>query len=149
MSWLVRLLGRRYNPSAGVWSDKPVLAIEESSRSALLQAQVLEPEELIYLNPMRTYWWMHLGNVSATPVLANKIEICNPTAGALTFRLAIMSVEDGAPGTSNAFLAWDTPLASGGVWTWRGELALSGRYLYGLASGAGLTILMEYCFATG
>jgi hypothetical protein len=26
------------------------------------------------------------------------------------------------------------------VWTWKGEVPLSGRYFYGKASGAGLTI---------
>lgn len=149
VSWLVRLLGRRYNASAGVWSDQPVLAEQESSRSALMQVFILEPEELIYLNPMRTDWWMHLGNISASPIVAKKIEICNPTFGDLTFRLAIMAVEDGTPGTGNAFLAWDTGIGVNEVWRWDGELALAGRYLYGKASGAGLTILVEYVFGTG
>jgi hypothetical protein len=60
--------------------------------------------------------------------------------------MAITSVEDGTPGTGNAFLAWDTHLAAGGVWNWRGESDLSGRYLYRKASGDGLTILVESMF---
>ncbi len=115
----------------------------------MLQVFILEPIELVYLNPMFTDWWMHLGNVTATPILAKKIEICNPITGTLTFQLAIMLVDKRTPGMSIAFLSWDTSLGVGDVWTWEGDLALSGRYLYGKASGLGLTILIEYHFATG
>lgn len=52
-------------------------------------------------------------------------------------------------GAGNAFLAWDTGIGAGEVWRWEGELALSGRYLYGRGSGMGLTVLVEMVLGRG
>jgi hypothetical protein len=51
-----------------------------------------------------------------------------------------MAVDDGTPGTANAFLAWDTPVAAGDAWRWEGEVSLAGRYFYGKAGEEGLTV---------
>ena len=56
---------------------------------------------------------MYLGGTPAYPWILRRLEVGNPTAEAIAFRMALMTVEDGSPGTANAFLAWDTPVAAG------------------------------------
>jgi hypothetical protein len=136
---LARILGRRYNPSLAHY-DRTISVREFDYISGILQASLLYPTEVGAVTFLRTFWFMFLGGPSAYPFILKHLEVGNTSAGALTFRLALMTVENGTPGTSNAFLAWDTSVAPGEVWTWKGEVPLSGRYFYGKASGAGLTI---------
>ena len=147
MSWLVRLLGRRYNNS--VYSDQPVAVRQTYYHTGILQAHVLHPSYLTSITLMRSYWYMHAGGASSAPKILKKVEVCNPTGGALTFRMAIMATATGTPATSNAFLAWDYVLAPAEVWTWDGEVPLSGRYFYAKAGGTGLTILVSWFTGTG
>jgi hypothetical protein len=77
-----------------------------------------------------------------------KVEVCNPTAGAITFRMAIIATSSGTPGTDNAFLAWDTSFAPTEISRWEGEVPLSGRYFYAKAGGTGLTILISKFWGT-
>ena len=68
-----------------------------------------------------------LGNaLSAYPWLLKQLEVGNPSGAAITFRMALIMVEDGTPGTANASLALDTPVAAGDAWRWEGEVALAG-----------------------
>jgi hypothetical protein len=136
---LARILGRRYNPSSAHY-DRTISVREFDYVSGILRASLLYPSESGMVTFLRTYWFMFLGGTSAYPRILKHLEVGNTSAGALTFRLALMTVESGTPGNSNAFLAWDTSVAPGDVWTWKGEVPLSGRYFYGKASGAGLTI---------
>jgi hypothetical protein len=108
--------------------------------SGILRASLLYPSGSGTVTLLRTFWFMYLGGTSASPWLLKHLEVGNTSGGALTFRMALMTVDDGTPGTSNAFLAWDRQVAPGEVWTWKGEVPLSGRYFYGKASGAGVTI---------
>jgi hypothetical protein len=50
-----------------------------------------------------------------------------------------MTVDDGTPGTANAFLGWDTRVAAGEVWKWEGEVPLAGGIFMGRV-GRWLTI---------
>jgi hypothetical protein len=136
---LSRILGRRYNPGSGHY-DKTICVRELDYVTGVLQAHLLYPNEWTGVTFLRTFWFCFLGGPSSDPWLLKRLEVGNPTAGAITFRMALMTVDDGTPGTSNAFLAWDTPVAAGDVWKWEGEVPLSGRYFYGKAAGAGLTL---------
>jgi hypothetical protein len=136
---LARIMGRRYNPGSGHY-DRTISVRELDFVTGVLEVHPLYPSESGGVTFLRNYWFMYLGGSSAYPWILRHLEVGNPTTGAITFRMALMTVDDGAPGTANAFLAWDTPVAPGDVWTWKGEVALSGRYFYGKASGAGLTI---------
>ena len=148
MSWLVRLLGRRYNKTESVYSDQPVLVGQSYFHVGMLEAHLLLPSYQSDVTLMRNYWFMHAGGPSWSPQILKKLEVCNPTAGAITFRMAIMATSSGTPGTDNAFLAWDTSLAPNEVWRWDGEVPLSGRYFYAKAGGTGLTILISKYWAT-
>jgi hypothetical protein len=81
-----------------------------------------------------------LGGISAYPWPLKRLEVGNPSGAAITFRMALMTVEDGTPGTANAFLAWDTVVAAWVAWRWEGEVSLAGRYFYGKAGEEGLTV---------
>jgi hypothetical protein len=136
---LARILGRRYNPSTAHY-DRTISVREYDYVSGILRSALLYPSELGTVTLLRTFWFMYLGGTAAYPKILKHLEVGNTSGGALTFRMALMTVSDGTPGTSNAFLAWDTQVAAGDAWTWKGEVPLSGRYFYGKASGAGLTI---------
>jgi hypothetical protein len=57
-----------------------------------------------------------------------------------------MAMENRTPGMGNAFLAWDTAIGAGEVRVVGG--VITGRYLYGKATGLGLTVVVEYVFGT-
>jgi hypothetical protein len=146
MSWMARLLGRRYHDL--IYTDQPVRVRQATYHAGVLQAHMLQPSYLTSVTLMRSYWFMHVGGSSSAPKVLKQVEVCNPTAGALTFRMAIMATATGTPATSNAFLAWDYSLGAGEMWTWKGEVGLVGRYFYAKASGTGLTILVSSYTAT-
>ena len=148
MSWLVRLLGRRFNKTDSVYSDQPVRVEQTYFHVGMLEAHLLLPSYQTGVTLMRTTWFMHAGGATSSPLILKKLEVCNPTAGATTFRMAIMATSSGTPGTDNAFLAWDTSLSAGEVWRWEGEVPLSGRYFYARAGGSGLTILISKYWGT-
>lgn len=108
--------------------------------TGVLEAHLLYPSESGGVTFLRDYWFMYLGGTSDYPWILKRLEVGNPTAGAITFRMALTTVDDGTPGISNAFLAWDTPVAAGEVWRWEGHVPSAGRYYYGKAREAGLTV---------
>jgi hypothetical protein len=136
---LVRILGRRYNPASGHY-DRTISVREFDYVTGVLQSHPLYPSESGGVTFLRTYWFMYLGGSTAYPWLLKRLEVGNPTAAAITFRMALMTVADGTPATSNSFLAWDTPVAAGEAWTWKGEVPLSGRYFYAKSAAPGLTL---------
>jgi hypothetical protein len=137
MSWLVRLLGRRYNKTESVYSDQPVRVEQTYFHVGMLEAHLLLPSYQTGVTLMRTTWFMHAGGATSSPLILKKLEVCNPMSEAITFRMAIMATSTGAPGTDNAFLAWDTSVAPSGVWQWNGEVLLSGRYFCARREGQG------------
>ncbi|MEJ2304959.1 MAG: hypothetical protein P8Y14_25845 [Anaerolineales bacterium] len=145
---LARVLGRRYNPATGHY-DRAISVREFDFVSGVLQSHLLYPGESGGVTFLRAYWFMYLGGSTAYPWLLKHLEVGNPTAAAITFRMALMTVADGTPGTSNAFLAWDTLVPAGEVWTWQGEIPLSGRYFYAKAAAPGLTLYLGAQQATG
>jgi hypothetical protein len=108
---LARIMGRRYNPGSGHY-DRTVAVRELDFVTGVLEAHLLYPSESGGVTFLRDYWFMYLGGSSAYPWILKRLEVGNPTAGAITFRMALMTVEDGTPGTANAFLAWDTPVGA-------------------------------------
>jgi hypothetical protein len=136
---LARVMGRRYNPGSGHY-DRTIAVRELDFVSGVLEAHLLYPSESGGVTFLRNYWFMYLGGSSTYPWILKRLEVGNPTAGTITFRMALMTVDDGTPGTANAFLAWDTPVAAGDAWRWEGEVPLAGRYFYGRGGGVGLTV---------
>jgi hypothetical protein len=105
---------------------------------ALMVAELL-PELMGYMMPLdfgATWTYVTTGG------LIRKIELFNPTAGAITFRLAMKSTTTGAPDVQDAILAWDTPLAAGAAWRWNGEMPLN-NHLYARVSAGGCSIYYE------
>ena len=61
MSWLVRLLGRRYNRTESVYSDQPVLVNQTCFHVGMLEAHLLLPFYQTDVTLMPTAWFMHAG----------------------------------------------------------------------------------------
>ena len=136
---VARLLGRRFD---GANSVDAAIKVDATYYTAG-KMQVAEIRKRYYSAPyiLTTSWAYKYGAVATGPVLLRKLQVMNPTGGALTFELALMTATTGTPDATKAFLAWDTSIAAAGVWTWEGEIPLIGRWIHGKGSGAGLVIL--------
>jgi hypothetical protein len=86
-------------------------------------------------------WACKIQGSAASPLLLRMIEIYS-TGGVNDVSLAIMTVNDGSPNASNAFLAWNTDVPMGGKWSWTGEVPLIDRYIYAKRNAAGATLQM-------
>ena len=139
----VQFLGRKI--TAGLNLIDKAVAVDDT----YIQAGKLQ----VHINPgnitggrtiVGNVWATLVTGTTASPVMLRKVEVFNASGGALTLRLAIMTVAAGSPATSNAVLAWDTPIADGGSFTWAGEIPLVGRYFYAKGSALGMCIYTEY-----
>lgn len=123
-------------------SDRPAGVQPLNARCAALRVAMLPPGLVNYTLPLTSQFSLAASAPAAAPLLLTHLEASNPTGASLNLRLAVMSVNAGAPETAHAVLAWDTPVPAGQVWRWQGRLPLVGRYLYGRASASGMTLLV-------
>lgn len=143
MKNLVRFLGRKVSTSGTSLVDRPLAHDGIFAWAGRLQVAAVRGSTAAMISSLSTSWAMKQGGSSTSPLVLQRIEVYNSTAGALTFRLAIMTTPSGSPVTSNAFLAWDASVVAYGTWSWEGEVPLIDRYLYAKANGSGLVIRIE------
>ena len=129
---LVQLWGKNL---AGAW--KKVLQYEYQLGGKGLNVYV-QPSKMAHANVnLGTSWeWLEILETEADIV---EMQVLNPTAGAITFSLALLSAE-GAPADADRFLAKDLSLGAGGVWQWQGVMSSYDIYIYGVASVSGLVM---------
>ena len=132
----VRILGKRSLGASRTLSLAPY-----NSRAGALKVALLRPALTSYALALGASWTAVAQGTVEAPVLVRRLEAANPTAGALSLRLALCELA-GTPGSADAVLAWDTPIAANSVWAWEGELALVGGWLYARASAVGLSLLV-------
>lgn len=132
----VRILGKRSSGASRTLSVAPY-----NSRAGVLKVALLRPELTSYVLALGTSWTAAAQGTVEAPALLRRLEAANPTAGALSFRVALRE-SAGTPVSAEAVLAWDTPIAANSVWVWEGRLALAGGWLYGRASASGLSLLV-------
>lgn len=137
---IARLLGRRFDGDSSV--DTAVRV--DGTYYTAGKLQVAELRKRFYSAPYAIYtsWMYCYGATSASPVLLRRLEILNPTGGSLTVQMALMTATTGTPTSAKAFLAWDTALAAGEVFTWTGEVPLINRWIHAKASGSGLVMFV-------
>ncbi len=137
---IARLLGRRFDGDKSVDAAVKV----DGTYYTAGKMQVAELRKRYYSAPyiITTSWAYKYGAQAASPMLLRRLEVLNPTAGALTFQLALMTATTGTPTTSKAFLAWDTSVGAADLWSWEGEIPLIGRWIHAKASGSGLVLLV-------
>jgi len=137
---IARLLGRRFDGDNSVDAAVKV----DGTYYTAGKMQVAELRKRFYSAPyiITTSWMYRYGAQAASPMLLRRLEVLNPTAGALTFQLALMTATTGTPTAAKAFLAWDTSVASKEVWSWTGEVPLIGRWIHAKASGSGLVLFV-------
>jgi hypothetical protein len=137
---IARLLGRRFDGDDSVDTAVKV----DGTYYTAGKMQVAELRKRVYAAPyfISTSWMYRYGAISTAPVLLRKLEILNPTAGALTFELALMNATTGTPTSVKAFLAWDTSIDAKSVWSWEGEVPLIGKWIHAKASGSGLVMFV-------
>ena len=71
--------------------------------------------------------------------LITEIQILNPTAGALTFSLAVHD-EEAAPGEWDKWLADNVEVGAYCMWQWQGRRSNIGNFFYVIGSAAGLVL---------
>ena len=81
MSWLVRLLGRRFNKTDSVYSDQPVRVEQTYFNVGMLEAHLLLQSYQTGVTLMRTAWFMHAGGATSSPLILKKLEVCNRLGG--------------------------------------------------------------------
>jgi len=138
-AWYAKLMGRH---PAGK-EDHPVAATQAAYQVGVMQVFSLGHAVSSNVVSVSDAWVLKVSGSATSPLLLKRIEINNNAAVANTFSLAIMTVGDGAPGTSNAFLAWDTIVGPLEVWVWTGEVPLIDRYVYVKGGVAGMSMYWE------
>lgn len=139
----VQFLGRKITAGLNL-IDKAVAVDDTYIQAGKLQVHISTGNVTGSRTIVGNVWATLVTGTSASPVMLRKVEVFNASGGALTLRLAIMTVAAGSPATSNAVLAWDTTVADGGSFTWEGEIPLVGRYFYAKGSALGMCIYTEY-----
>lgn len=137
---IARLLGRRFDGNASVDTAVKV----NGTYFTAGKMQVAELRNRVYSAPyfISTSWMYRYGAISTAPVLLRKVEILNPTAGAITVQLALMNATTGTPTSVKAFLAWDTSIDAKSVWSWEGEVPLIGKWIHAKAGASGLVLFV-------
>ena len=143
MASIIRLLGRR-KTSGDNLIDKAVAVDDTYSQAGKLQVQINPGNIVGSRTIVGSVWAVNVSGTTAAPRMLTKVEVNNPTGGDILLRLAVMTVSDGTPSTSNALLAWDTTVPAGGQWNWVGEIPLVGRYFYSRGASLGMSIYSEY-----
>lgn len=138
----MRLLGRRLS-AANTLVDHAVAVDHTFDQAGRLLVSPCFSNFASIVTTLSTSWAMKQAGASTSPMLLTRIEVYNPNASALTFRLALMTTPSGSPDTANAFLAWDVSVVAYGAWSWQGQVPLIDRYLYGKANGTGLVMRIE------
>jgi len=139
-AWYARLKGRHIKSTVDHELAATQAAYQVGALQIFLQSHAVESNNLA----LTAGWTMEIAGPTIGPFLLKRIEINNPDAAAVnSFSLAIMSVFDGAPGASNAFLAWNTVIGPLEVWRWTGEVPLCGRWVYAKCGVVGLTMFWE------
>ena len=130
---LVQLWGKNL---LGVW--KKVMQYEYRLGGKGLNVYV-QPPKMVHANvSLSTDWeWLEILESEADIV---EMQVLNPTAGAITFSLALMDVEYGSPVDADRFMAKDVSLGAGCVWQWQGVMSSYEIYIYGVASASGLVV---------
>lgn len=138
-----RLIGIRIPYGSTNRVDKVVSVDSLTPTAGILQVHEVHQQTEGAVQTIGTSWAYKFGGDSTIPYLLTKLEVMNPTGGAETFSLAMMSVNDGSPTTSHAFLAWSTAIAANSVFSWTGAVPLIDRYVYAMASASGLLLYRE------
>jgi hypothetical protein len=138
-SWYAKIKGRHMAAKV----DHDIAAKMASYQVGQLQVFVIKPTVLASVTGISNAWACKIQGPSNAPLLLKKIEILNSSWTDVNyFSLAIMTVNNGAPNTSNAFIGWNSIIAPLEVWTWEGEVPLIDRYIY--VKGAALGMSMFY-----
>jgi hypothetical protein len=138
-SWYAKVKGRH----AGSNADHDIAASVASYQVGQLQVFTIKPTVLAAVMGISNDWACKIQGPTTAPLLLKKIEILNSSWTDVNyFSLAIMTVNNGSPSTSNAFIGWNSIIAPLEVWTWEGGVPLIDRYIY--AKGAALGLSMFY-----
>lgn len=132
----VRIIGKRASGASRTLTLAPY-----NNMAGVLKVALLRPALTSYTMVLGTNWTAAAQGTEEAPALLRRLEAVNPTAGALTFRLALRE-DAGTPSSGEAVLAWDTAVGANQVWVWEGKLALAGGWLYARASAVGLNLLV-------
>ncbi len=133
-----RWMGRR----AGSGANRAVAATQVSFQLGQLMVCLLSKPVVSVVTTVSNAWVCKIQGSAISPLLLKMIEVYNP-GGINDVSLAIMTVNNGSPAASNAFLAWNTDVPTGGKWTWSGEVPLVDRYVYARGGLAGLQLFWQ------
>lgn len=139
----VRMIGIRIPYGSTSRIDRPVAVSSLTPTAGILEVHEIRQPTEGGVQTIGTSWAYKFGGTIAAPYLLTKLEVLNPSGTPETFSLAMMSVSDGSPTTSNAFLAWDTPIGANSVFSWTGAVPLIDRYIYAMASASGLLLYRD------
>ena len=138
-AWYAKLMGRHTVAKV----DHEIAATPAAYQVGAMQVYPLRPVVIANVVAISTGWVCRVQGDVAAPLLLKRIEINNHEASPNYVSLGIMTVNDGTPSTSNAFIAWNTIIAPYETWEWTGEVPLIDRYVYVKGTSLGMTMFYQ------